>query len=107
MAYLSCGARMSGNWHSASCPCLTTLESFGVDTAAANVNGRQVNLGSEYGQPGCAYHDLFQHPTCIVNVTAGCSGSDAILPSWCFIAWCYVNASTCDISSTASTYRKI
>ena len=87
----------------ASCPCLASLEPFGLRGGllirAAN---RTIDYGAAYGLGGCHMHDRGQAPYCSrspCNEDASSSSSNGPVPEWCFDAWCWVNASECQLTS--------
>ena len=79
------------------CPCLTSLESYGIDTSLniSVTTSQGAHLyPSTYGLSSCSAHDRGTAPFCDM----------ATPPLWCFHTWCYVNASECSAATTSSPY---
>ena len=85
-----------------SCACLSDLRRFGVDKTAV-VAGRSFDYGPGYGI-NCATHDAMRPPACHIVAPSSSQTIHVELPTWCFLSWCYVNASQCGIQSTRSSY---
>ena len=91
------------------CPCLPSLESFGV-AAGTNLtlvaDNTAVNYGPLYGLQSCQVHDLHRLPWCGGPSSKTCDEQPTaqgpkpgittfVGPSFCFEYWCYVNRSNC------------
>ena len=89
------------------CPCLLSLAEFGVNTTSgiiATIEGQQ-HYSHGYGENGCAPHDVLRPPSCRVNLPSdGTENVKLDLPRWCFLPWCYVNATDCNVAVTAYEY---
>ena len=98
------------------CPCLTSLAAFNVSSIRpriADASSGQVvayDYGTAYGLWSCDAHDLLREPGCAPDTNSPelCSphaeASGAILATWCFLDWCYVNGTECGLQSVLSTY---
>ena len=103
----TCFRALYSDQGSAMCPCVPSLLPFGIHNASSViVESRVYDYGRAYGRGGCAAHDALMPPHCRVVLTPNADNIEVELPSWCFLPWCYVNASNCadHFGSTASTY---
>lgn len=80
-----------------SCPCLTSLADYGISSSPSlsilTTRGEH-QYPSSYGLASCAAHDNGLAPYCNTSVP----------PAWCYQSWCYVNASTCNLATSTTSY---
>lgn len=81
------------------CPCISSYEGFNVSGALneellVSVDGTDHAYGPGYGLHSCRAHDSNTAPYC----------DAAGYPTWCSFSWCYVNASSCGLSASPSSY---
>ena len=81
------------------CPCLTSPT---LTSTEARVEGVRYNYSSSYGFR-CGLHDAGLLPYCLSSCHAD-KRSEEMLPGWCTGSWCYVNASSCRLEYSQSTY---
>eukprot|EP00986_Skeletonema_menzelii_P007895 scaffold3154_cov129-Skeletonema_menzelii.AAC.1 len=53
----------------------------------------------DYGSSACLQHDLIHDPNCQGDP------STAVVPPWCFQAWCYVDANSCKKNSEEVVFK--
>ena len=93
------GASQCGTGNAA-CPCVGSFGGFNVSNfegsagLVVRLSGVPYNYGVSYGLHSCSAHDRGAPPYC--NVPGA--------PSWCSMLWCYVNASSCGVSNSPSSY---
>ena len=73
-------------------------------TTANGLPGVYLTLGVscvayDYGSSACLQHDLVHDPNCQGDP------STAVVPPWCFQAWCYVDANSCKKNSEEDMYK--
>ena len=77
------------------CPCVGSFGGFNVSNLDATsglvvqLSGVPYSYGVSYGLYSCSAHDRDTPPYC--NMAGA--------PSWCSMLWCYVNASSCGVST--------
>ena len=97
------------------CPCLSSLESFGIpaDTnLTPNVDGNVMNYGPLYGLQSCQAHDLHRPPSCVGLPSKACveqraqGAETATFKLYCLQYWCFVNISSClTLRANQSSYN--
>ena len=95
------------NAANASCPCLTSLEAFGIssiNSIAVTIDNKTFAYSPDYGQGTCSTHDANTEPSCDFGDSSQCTDSETriSLPRWCGASWCYVNGSACGLESRHS-----
>lgn len=89
----------------ASCPCIDSIEEFGITGFAVLVDGSVYEYDTSYGVGGCVAHDLGRPPHCVPDVDPDESPDKVHLDRFCFDAWCYVNETQCvGVDSKNTTY---
>ena len=90
------------------CPCLTSLASFGVrGIVKMRIDSTNHNYGATYGLHECFPHDANRPPLCNSKeshcfLDGHTSVTDLASRLYCFDPWCYVNRSECDLPSAAT-----
>ena len=58
-----------------------------------------------YGSSECAMHDLAFDPDCAAWLTGASSSDTGPPPEYCYLKWCYVNATECMAGSEERVFR--
>jgi len=91
----------------ASCQCLDSLQHIGINASApVGIGGVLYDYGPGYGVGGCSAHDALLPPSCEISLPRDSARVSVELPTWCFLPWCYVNASACAGSGVATVRAK-
>ena len=87
------------------CPCIeafpASLNLSSEEPVIVDISGTAYEYPNGYGL-NCSTHDAGLRPFCSVTIDGDFSPLDN--PRWCSRAWCWVNASDCQVTFTPSQY---
>ena len=87
------------------CPCIeafpASLNLSSEEPVIVDISGTAYEYPNGYGL-NCSAHDAGLRPFCSVTIDGDFSPLDN--PRWCSRAWCWVNASDCQVTFTPSQY---